>query len=46
MREKLTVVEQEFQLIPYLNLYKQKKNRFQSDMEQLNWRMSYLKKTV
>ena len=44
LKEKLTLTENEFQKIPYLNLYKQKKNRFQSDIEQINWRLNYLKK--
>ena len=46
LREKITNVEKEFELIPYLNLYKLKKHRFQSDLEQLNWRMEYLRKIM
>ena len=46
IREKITSVEKEFESIPYLNLYKLKKHRFQSDLEQLNWRMEYLRKIM
>jgi len=46
LKDKLSLTENEFEKIPYLNLYKQKKNRFQSDIEQINWRLQYLKKVV
>lgn len=46
LSEKLEVIQKEHKKIPFLNLYKQKKNRYQSDIEQLIWRINYLKKVT